>query len=515
MRRPLLTIIIVFVFGNMVTAQPESVLREGVGPGQTWGLCIGIAEYDPADLTLKWSDKDAIEFSAFLRYGLGVPEDHYRILKNREATRANILEHLGWLNVVANQGDRVYIFYSGHGKQNSPILPHDSHNLLPLEHLKKALSKIDAQDVIVFADACYSGRIAGKGARAALIRENLTGLSKGQVVEIANAQKGLVVVTSANGIQDAYESKEQKNGIFTYHLMKALMEQRRRNIIDRDKNGELTLYEVYQDVYQSVAGDSQQEPQISDPEKAKRIVLLAYARPTPIPTAPPEPAPTPPAAPTPVAPPDITPSFDDIEVQLQWQKYLDEMEETFSKVNQYEKLDVPAESKIAGWQRFIETFSADNPYSTRDDELRGTARARIQFWKERLFPTPTPTLKSLTPTPQPQPPTPMPTATPKPVFRINSVVMITGTSGKRIEPMKGIYTLKVGELVTITVTVTKPQNHRISFKWTAGHGELSSTYYNVTRYTPKKRGRDYVLIYIEDRNTGEKLQKPLNITVVP
>lgn len=285
LRKTLLSILIVFVVGNITAAQP--------GPEQTWGLCIGIAEYDPDDLTLKWSDKDATEFSTFLRYGLGLPENHYRILRNREATREKILDHLGWLSMVANSGDRVYIFYSGHGKENSPFLPYDSYNLLSLQSIKKALNKIDAQDVIVFADACHSGKLVGKGTKAAVKRENLTGLSKGVVLEMGKARADLVIMTSAKGIQKAYELEGQKNSIFTYHLMKVLMDQNRHNIIDRDKNGKITLHEVYQDVYRVVTNESQQEPQISDPEKAKGIVLLSYSLPkltsTPVPIFTPEP----------------------------------------------------------------------------------------------------------------------------------------------------------------------------------------------------------------------------------
>jgi len=195
----------------------ESIAFAFPAPEQTWGLCIGIAEYDPEDLTLKWADKDATEFSSFLRYGLGVPESHYRILKNREATREKILESFGWLSMMAKPGDRVYIFYSGHGKENSPILPHDSYNLLPLSMLKKALSKIESTYVIFFADACYSGKLAGKGTKAAIQRESLTGLSKGVVLEMGTARTDLVIMTSANGIQNSYEVTDQKNGLFTYY----------------------------------------------------------------------------------------------------------------------------------------------------------------------------------------------------------------------------------------------------------------------------------------------------------
>ena len=243
-------------------------------PQKIWGLCIGISDYNLPDLALKWADKDAIEFSTFLRYGLGLPEDQYRILKNREATRENIRDAFGWLSLVVEPEDRVYIFYSGHGKDNSPIVPYDTDNLFSLESIKKTLAKIEAREIIFFADACYSGRIAGKGAKAIIRRENMTGLDKDLISEIAQAKTGTVIMTSANGIQEAYEWDGQKNGLFTYHLMNTLMDQSLHAAIDLDQNGELTLYEVYQNVRDLVASESEQEPQLSDPEAAKAIVLV-------------------------------------------------------------------------------------------------------------------------------------------------------------------------------------------------------------------------------------------------
>ncbi len=258
---------------------------------QTWGLCVGIAEYKPHELSLKWSDKDASEFSTFLRYGLKLPESNYRIVRNREATREKILESLGWLSMVAGPIDRVYIFYSGHGKPDSPFLPYDSKNPLSLEQIKKALRKIDAREVIVFADACYSGKLAGKGVKAVIEHEQVTGLSKSVVDEMGKAKTGVVIMTSATGIQEAFEVEGQKNGLFTYYLMSALMDEELQHRIDQNCNGSLSLDELYAYVSQAVGSKTAQQPQISDIKKAQEIVLLHITSPTPAPTTAPVSAP--------------------------------------------------------------------------------------------------------------------------------------------------------------------------------------------------------------------------------
>ncbi|MCP4404097.1 MAG: caspase family protein [bacterium] len=266
MKNTMTTIILILL---CVAGLPDAAFSQN-----TWGICIGISDYSAEELTLQWADKDAIEFSTFLRYGLGLPEEHYRILKNRGATRENIINALGWLALAAKPEDRVYMFYSGHGKSNSPIVPHDLENLISLDTIKKALEKIDAREIIFFADACYSGKIAGKGVKSIIDRENLSGLNSEIISEIAATKKGVVIISSANGIQESYEWDGQKNGLFTYHLMNTLMDSAIHRAIDMDQDNKLSLYELYQNVQYLVSSAAEQQPQISNPEIAKNIIIF-------------------------------------------------------------------------------------------------------------------------------------------------------------------------------------------------------------------------------------------------
>ena len=410
----------------LIMFMPSVVFAQPI-PQETWGLCIGISEYQPDRLSLIWADKDATEFSTFLRYALGIPEDHYRILKNKEATAEKIIEQLGWLNMKARPGDRVYLFYSGHGKPESPIVPYDSVNELSLEMIKNSLRKIDSQDILFFADACYSGRLAGKGAKAVVESNGFTGLSKGLVIEMGHARANVVIMTSANGIQEALEDSDangenvpqkKKNGFFTYYLMQGLMNPSQRAIVDQDGNGALTLYEVYEYVYRMVTHDLPQQPQISDPEKAKQIIVLTYAQPTPVPTATPILAPT--AIPTPV-------------------------------------------------------------------------------------PTPIPKL---------QLPTPIPSPTPELFLQIKTI-LIVDAEGKEVQPINDIYTVKVNTTVTIKVIMTVPSNHPIRVDWLARHGHVITKQANTATYQASKIEGDYVVIRIIDTHTGQSLEEPINLNIVP
>ncbi len=291
-----LFLVLVMTYTTAAQAQPEKI----------WGLCIGISDYGSDALTLNWANKDAIEFcTSFLRHELGVPENQYYIIKDREATRENILQKLAWLAGSADEGDRVYLFYSGHGKPSSPILPHDSENTISLKEIKNYLRKIYAHDVIFFADACHSGKITGKGAKTAVRKAQLTGLSKGLIMDMGKARTNLLIVTSAKGIQQAYEAEGQKNGLFTYYLMKALMDETQYPLLDRNQDQQLSVHEVYEYVFHHVTQDSDQEPQLSDVEQAKRMVLMpvaqggSYSEPTLFPT------PTPVPTSKPMIPPNV------------------------------------------------------------------------------------------------------------------------------------------------------------------------------------------------------------------
>ncbi len=264
---------------------------------RTWGVCIGISAYDDVNLTLKWSDTDANDFcKTFLKYTLNIPEDQYTFVKNEDATHDGILNAFGWVAMRARPGDRVYLFYSGHGSDGALFVPYDSGYPLTLDEVRSALSKIDADEVLVFTDACLSGRLAGKRTKAATGKGG-GGWSKKMAVKLAQSvtsgvakgeRGGVVIMTSSNGQQDSLEIASLKNSLFTYHLMHHLMNPAGT---DADKDGRVTLYELYKAVYDAVTSDAEQQPQISNKQAAQAVTLFVYQKPTPVPS-PPTPEPT-------------------------------------------------------------------------------------------------------------------------------------------------------------------------------------------------------------------------------
>jgi len=74
-----------------------------------------------------------------------------------------------------------------------------------------------AGKVLVFMDACHSGNLMGKVKRRAAVETTAV------INELASAENGAVVFSSASGRQYALENTEWGNGAFTKGLVEGLM----------------------------------------------------------------------------------------------------------------------------------------------------------------------------------------------------------------------------------------------------------------------------------------------------
>ncbi|KDR74089.1 hypothetical protein GALMADRAFT_280580 [Galerina marginata CBS 339.88] len=95
-----------------------------------FALIIGINVYDPKEdfLRLRGAVRDAYAYKDYLMDCLEVPEDHIRILINKQASRAAILD--AFLAIKDDpriqEGDPIFIFYAGHGSEIEPPLGWES-----------------------------------------------------------------------------------------------------------------------------------------------------------------------------------------------------------------------------------------------------------------------------------------------------------------------------------------------------------------------------------------------------
>ena len=190
-------------------------------------LAVGVSQYQDAELRLGLAAKDALDFGEVWKYQKGVMYSgtEVRVLTDAQATKGNILDGLEWLQRQVTQRDVAVLFFAGHGV-NDPngmfyFLPVDAE----LDKLKRtgiAQSDITstvaalAGKVLVFMDACHSGNLMGKVKRRGV-------LDIGAVInELASAENGAVVFSSATGRQYSLENPEWGNGAFTKGLVEGI-----------------------------------------------------------------------------------------------------------------------------------------------------------------------------------------------------------------------------------------------------------------------------------------------------
>jgi len=190
-------------------------------------LSVGISKYQNPDLRLGLAAKDAQDFgSAWKTYaGPMYRGVEIKVLTDDQATKGNILDGLEWLQRQTTSKDVAVLFFAGHGLNDASgifyFLPADA----DLERLKRTgLAQTDivstvatiAGKVLVFMDACHSGNLMGKMKRRAAVETTAV------INELASAENGAVVFSSASGRQYALENTEWGNGAFTRGFVEGL-----------------------------------------------------------------------------------------------------------------------------------------------------------------------------------------------------------------------------------------------------------------------------------------------------
>ena len=180
-------------------------------------------------------------FAEYCEKTLGIPKD--RILKYTNATIGDMTVALSTLRGVvgamnAKQSDvNVLVYYAGHGvpdesTKDAFLLPVDgtaqvTATCVPLSKFYSTLDDLNAKNVMVFLDACFSGAQRGEGmlveARGVAIKPKETA-----------PQGNMFVLSAASGDETAMPYKEKNHGLFTYFLLKKL----------QDSKGNVTLADL-------------------------------------------------------------------------------------------------------------------------------------------------------------------------------------------------------------------------------------------------------------------------------
>jgi len=188
-------------------------------------LVIGVSRYDDSSLALQFSAKDALDFASALRRQQGglYKAVVTKVLTDAEATKANILEGLDWLEQETTRNDLAVVFLAGHGVNDKSgvyyFLPVNAkvdqlrRTGLAFSDIKNTVASL-AGKTLLFADTCHAGNIFGR--RRGTVDINA------MVNELTSAENGAVVFASSTGKQDSLEDPLWGNGAFTKALVEAL-----------------------------------------------------------------------------------------------------------------------------------------------------------------------------------------------------------------------------------------------------------------------------------------------------
>ncbi len=228
----------------------DSLKRKGVA----YVVIAGVNEYANSQYNLKYAVADAQTFGETLRLAQSKLANFSRVelipLFNKDATRANILAALNRL--AGNDGetppnmpavlnrikpaepeDAVVVYFAGHGtaqKQRFYLIPHDLGYAGPLDgldeaglssllahsisdrELEQAFEHIDASGLLLVIDACNSGQ-------ALESEEKRRGPMNSKGLAQLAYEKGIYVLTAAQGYQAALEAENLGHGFLTYALV--------------------------------------------------------------------------------------------------------------------------------------------------------------------------------------------------------------------------------------------------------------------------------------------------------
>jgi hypothetical protein len=346
--------------GTITDAQGNEVMLYK----ESYALVIGISNYTNGWLNLPGVARDVPEVKAALEaQGFNVTT---KMNLNRNALEQALTEFINQYG--QNPENRLLFYFAGHGHtlklayggEMGYIVPADAPdpsrdqngflaNALDMQMFEVYAKRIQAKHALFLFDSCFSG--------------SLFAVSRAMPQAISYLTSKPVRQFMTSGSAD---EQVPDQSIFREQFIRALQGE-----ADGDHDGYVTGAELGGFLEKTVINYSHnaQHPQygkIRDPNLDKGdFVFELPAKPTP----------------TPVAfekPPDNDFTIGDLKAKTDWQANLKKLEAAFAQVTEYEKQDVAAEDKIAAWERFVAFAAKDNPHSTRDDELRNLAQARLK-----------------------------------------------------------------------------------------------------------------------------------------
>ncbi len=194
----------------------------------SYAIVIGIESYRQKLPKADFAVNDAKTMTEYLTKVMGYPEENVVTLLNDMALKSDMEKYFEkWLSNNVEKDSTVFIYYSGHGAPNvktgdAYLVPYDGDPSFidqtgySLKRLYDNLGKLQAKEIIVALDSCFSGAggrsVIAKGARPLVM--NLE-----QDIKLS---KNMTVMSASSGDQISSTYDEKGHGLFTYFMLKGI-----------------------------------------------------------------------------------------------------------------------------------------------------------------------------------------------------------------------------------------------------------------------------------------------------
>lgn len=168
--------------GAALAAAGPALAEDPAPRGTRHALIIGIGEYADPEIPLLRGMPLDVASARRMAAAMSVPEANVTMLRDRDATASGIRGAIASLGARMNEGDRVFVYYSGHGTRwhdatlkaegcTEGILAADGQVISNIElGVRLAPLARRADKMLVFYDACFSGGLAESPLRTRSLR---------------------------------------------------------------------------------------------------------------------------------------------------------------------------------------------------------------------------------------------------------------------------------------------------------------------------------------------------------
>jgi hypothetical protein len=174
---------------------------------------------------VEFAEADARAVAESLKFS-GLLDENIVILLSATATKTTIESKLKFFMRSVSEKDQLFFFYAGHGFASDGanyITCHDSqpedlpNTSISLQNLYSHLRASHCRRIILFLDSCHSGVQIFQGMRELLVRR-----ADSELQDLIEKDQYCVGFASCKSDEFSYSNKDLGQGIWTYHLARAL-----------------------------------------------------------------------------------------------------------------------------------------------------------------------------------------------------------------------------------------------------------------------------------------------------